>query len=75
LRRRLDHSGMEMRTLSVLVFDDDAGIRERWSRFRGAAGHEVVCAATGKKADIILRTRRFNLPMTDVFMPGEMVLS
>ena len=56
---------------SVLVADDEALIRE-WVRFVAeAAGHEVVEAADGESALELARTRRPDVALLDVRMPGR----
>ena len=56
---------------SVLVADDDALIRE-WVRFVAeAAGHEVIEAADGEAALALARTRRPDVALLDVRMPGR----
>lgn len=56
-------------SLSILVADDDEGIRKLLSEWLVRAGHSVACAASGKEASRLLRHQQFDLVITDVVMP------
>ena len=58
-----------MKTLSILVADDEAGIRDLLQHGLERAGHNVTCACTGQEAARLLSTRRFDLVITDIVMP------
>jgi CheY-like chemotaxis protein len=58
-----------MTSLSILVAEDHDIIRDVLQRCLSGAGHKVVCVATGQEAVKLLRERRFNLLITDIFMP------
>lgn len=55
--------------LSILVADDEEGIRKLISHWLERAGHSVACAASGQEASRILRRQQFDLVITDVVMP------
>lgn len=58
-----------MKSLTVLVVDDEENIRaliEHWLR---TAMHSVVSVANATEAIIALKQRRFDLVITDVLMP------
>ena len=54
---------------SVLVVDDEAGIRELFALTLAGAGYEVAEAEDGKAAMAVLGERRFDLLITDLVMP------
>jgi len=56
---------------SVLVVDDEEGIRQAVSLVLESAGYAVVCAVDGQEAFSILERRRFDLVITDMLMPGR----
>lgn len=53
----------------ILVIDDDENIRTVFSRFLGAHGYEVVCAADGREGLKKLGTDAPDLVITDIMMP------
>ena len=55
---------------SVLVADDDAGLREVLSGALGRAGHEVATARDGREALEVFAEQPFDLVVTDVAMPA-----
>jgi CheY-like chemotaxis protein len=54
----------------VLVVDDDEDVRESICDVLAIAGHSSVGAADGRAALELLHTRRFDLIVTDLQMPG-----
>jgi CheY-like chemotaxis protein len=55
--------------LSVLVADDEEGIRELTMHWLGQAGHRVAAADSGRAASALLKSQRFDIVVTDVVMP------
>ncbi len=55
--------------LSILVADDEAGVRDLLQQFLGRAGHRVTCASTGEEARRLLLGAVFDLVITDIVMP------
>ncbi len=55
---------------SILIVDDERGIREFIAEALGDAGHEAIAAADGAEALRYLRDRAFDLMITDLRMPG-----
>ena len=54
---------------SVLVAEDDRDLREMFTQLLGAAGYDVVAVGDGHAAREAVRERRFDLVVTDVWMP------
>ena len=54
---------------SVLVIDDEAGVRQALSAMLQADGYAVVTAGSGKEAVEQSRRRHFDLAITDLLMP------
>ena len=66
-RRRPKHEPSMAR---ILIAEDEASLRDSWSRALGDDGHETVACADGAAAlDCAGRTRRFDLLLTDIKMP------
>jgi two-component system NtrC family sensor kinase len=63
-----DEAGARQR--SVLVVDDEAGVREILVEILLGAGHSVTAAASGDEALQRLVHERFDVIMTDIRMPG-----
>lgn len=55
--------------LSILVADDEEGIRSLLVRWLGKHGHQVSCVSSGQDASRLLEQHRFDLVITDVVMP------
>jgi len=55
--------------LSILIADDEPGIRDLLVRWLGGRGHVVACADCGQNASRMLGQQRFDLVITDVVMP------
>ncbi|MEQ8344621.1 MAG: response regulator [Sneathiellaceae bacterium] len=53
----------------ILLIDDDNLVRESLAMHLQDAGHEVVQAADGRAGIDAFRTGRFDLVITDLFMP------
>ncbi len=58
-----------MPPLSILVVDDEPGIRDLLSMMLESAGHSVVTAEDGLQAPKILASKPFDLVITDLLMP------
>ncbi len=56
---------------SILIVDDERGIREFIAEALRDAGHDTVAAADGAEALGLLRERAFDLLITDLRMPGS----
>lgn len=54
----------------VLVIDDEVGIREMLSYELGQEGFDVTCASSGMAAIEMLKSRRFDVAVSDFKMPG-----
>jgi DNA-binding response OmpR family regulator len=54
---------------TVLVAEDDRDLREMFAQLLGSAGYEVVAVGDGQAARQAVRERRFDLVVTDVWMP------
>ncbi len=57
-------------TLSVLVVDDEPGIRQATARFLNRGGMQVRAVSDGAEALRALRTQAFDVILCDVRMPG-----
>jgi two-component system OmpR family response regulator len=55
---------------SVLVIDDDQGLRELLAEYLTSRGLKVECAEDGETGIHLLRGGRFDLVVLDVMMPG-----
>lgn len=56
-------------SLSILVVDDEEGIRKLLRHWLERAGHSVACAESGRDASRLLRSQHYDLVITDVVMP------
>jgi CheY-like chemotaxis protein len=54
---------------SILIVDDEPGIRELLSLILEAAGHSVVAAEDGIEAPKIMSSREVDVVITDLLMP------
>jgi two-component system chemotaxis response regulator CheY len=54
---------------SILIIDDSPSIRVFLEQALVAAGHEVTSAHDGRQGLATLRSRSFDLVITDIFMP------
>jgi DNA-binding NtrC family response regulator len=59
----------------VLVVDDDAALRESAIRALEKTGHRTMQASDAGEAQRILREHRFDVVVTDIYMPGQDGLS
>ncbi|MES2692274.1 MAG: response regulator [Verrucomicrobiota bacterium] len=55
--------------LSILVADDEEGIRQLLHHWLEHAGHTVTCVGCGRDASRLLQARPFDLIITDIVMP------
>ncbi len=58
-----------MRSLSILVADDEESMRAVLRQLLTKAGHDVVTVGNAREAGEPLRQRTFDLVITDVLMP------
>jgi DNA-binding NtrC family response regulator len=58
-----------MKSLSILVADDEDSIRSLLEHFLRAAGHAVAVAGNAREACDALVRQQFDLVITDVLMP------
>jgi two-component system nitrogen regulation response regulator NtrX len=56
---------------SVLVVDDEAGVRASLAGILGDEGYAVEAAESGEAALVALAARRFDLVLLDVWLPGQ----
>jgi two-component system OmpR family response regulator len=54
---------------TVLIVDDEEGVRESINILLTSDGHHVVCANDGRQALEHLNTRHIDLVLTDIRMP------
>jgi len=60
---------MESESATILVIDDELGIREGCRRVLARAGHQVTVAATGEEGWQQIQDCQFDLVLLDVMMP------
>ncbi len=58
-----------MKACSILVVDDEPGMRDMIYQVLTAAGHHVMCAGDGQQASKLMAEHRFDVVVTDVIMP------
>jgi CheY-like chemotaxis protein len=58
-----------MPACSILVVDDEPGIRELLALMLEGAGHTVVAAEDGMQAPKILESQKIDVVITDLLMP------
>ena len=56
---------------TVLVVDDDAGIRESAAMALAKVGHRIHQASDAYEAQRVLREHRVDVVVSDIYMPGE----
>jgi len=56
-------------SLSILVADDEPGIRDLLVEYLQNRGHTVAAAGSASEASRVLRTEPFDLVITDIVMP------
>ena len=54
----------------ILVVDDEAGYRELLAKMLTKVGYRVITAADGNEALTLFADSKFNLIISDVFMPN-----
>src|SRR5262245_53688731 len=55
---------------SVLIVDDDAGLRETLRRMIDSVGYEVVCVEDAKAAISTIAAKTPDIIITDIYMPA-----
>lgn len=60
---------MESEPATILVVDDELGIREGCRRVLSRAGHQVVVAAAGEEGWQQIQSDQFDLVLLDIMMP------
>lgn len=63
--------GITMKTLSILVVDDDPVLRLLLEKRLQKVGHTIEIAADGYIAKELLEKKRYDVVLTDLMMPGE----
>lgn len=58
-----------MKPISILVADDEPGIRELIFDWLGRDGHRVACARSGHEAAELMNKEHFDVLIADVLMP------
>lgn len=53
----------------ILVIDDDTVYRMLLSLWLGRAGHETLAVSDGRRGIALARDQKFDLVITDIFMP------
>jgi signal transduction histidine kinase/ActR/RegA family two-component response regulator/uncharacterized protein YigA (DUF484 family) len=62
-------SKKEVRSVRILVIDDEESVRDILSRMLGTKGHQVVVASNGEEGIDRFRSERFDIVFTDLGMP------
>jgi DNA-binding NtrC family response regulator len=60
----------ETSVTDILLIDDMAGVRRAVVAMLTRAGHQVTAAESGSQGMDLLRSRHFDLVITDMLMPG-----
>ncbi len=63
--------GAAPRAITVLVADDEEGIRTLFQETLAEAGYEVLLASSGDEVIALLKSRAVDLVVTDLVMPGQ----
>lgn len=58
-----------MKPISILVADDEPGIRDMLSTWLERDGHHVACACSGHEATALMKQEHFDVVIADVLMP------
>jgi len=58
-----------MRSLNILVVDDQSSMCDVLKAMLEEAGHGVMCAPGGRQALLLLNAQRFDLMIADILMP------
>ena len=56
---------------SILVVDDEHGIREPLKIMLKREGYEVSCAADGREAINLFNEQKYDVVLADIKMPSE----
>ena len=54
----------------VLLVEDDVAVRDVIARFLGSHGYEVVPVASAEEALLVVESRRIDILVTDIVLPG-----
>lgn len=68
--RRDDETSTPVRSLRILVVDDEEAIRHASTRFLERVGHQVHAAADGLEALRLLESAHYDVIVSDIRMPG-----
>jgi two-component system CheB/CheR fusion protein len=63
-------SSIEARALEILLVEDNTDIAETLAELLGSAGHAVQRVSSGEGALLVLRTRRPDIMLCDIGLPG-----
>lgn len=58
-----------MKPISILVADDEPGMRDLLFGWLERDGHHVACARSGHEAAALMKQERFDVVIADVLMP------
>jgi two-component system chemotaxis response regulator CheY len=58
-----------MKPISILVADDEPGMRDLLHMWLDRDGHHVSCARSGHEAAELMKKERFDVVIADVLMP------
>lgn len=58
------------KTISILIVDDEASVRDSLNNWFIEDGYEVACAADAKEALSLLESKSFDIVLADIKMPG-----
>lgn len=61
----------DVKSCSILVVDDESGIRDLIGRLLTRAGHRVTIAGDGEEATKAIAKQTFDIVLTDVIMPEK----
>jgi len=61
---------MESEPATILVVDDELGIREGCRRVLSREGHQVIVATTGEEGWQQIQSGQFDMVLLDIMMPG-----
>lgn len=68
--RKTPPAEMPQRPVSLLFIDDERGVREYFHEFLESEGHTVVSASSGDEGLRLLKSRPFDVVVTDLGLPG-----
>lgn len=55
--------------MSILIADDEPGIRDLLHKWLKRDGHQVACARSGHEAAALMKQQNFDVVIADVLMP------